>query len=497
MATTDLTACEIRDAVRRREMTAAEATEASLAAIATLDPKIKAFLAIDADGARRRAADIDRRIAAGENVGLLAGVPVAVKDVLCTANGLPTTCGSKILQNWKAPYNAHVIERLLAEGAVIVGKTNMDEFAMGSSTENSAYFTTRNPWDLERVPGGSSGGSAAAVAARMVPLALGSDTGGSIRQPAALCNVVGLKPSYGRVSRYGLVAFASSLDQIGPFARTVRDAALLLQATAGEDPRDSTCVLNKDQPVPDYLARLEEPVAPLRIGVPREFFGAGLDPEVEKAVRAALAAYEKQGATLVEIGLPHSTEYAIATYYIVATSEASSNLARYDGVHYGYRSSDHTDMIDMYMRSRAQGFGDEVKRRIMLGTYALSAGYYDAYYKNALRVRRLIRRDFEQAFEKVDCIMGPTTPTPAFRMGEKTADPLSMYLSDVYTVSANLAAIAGVSVPCGFTAAGLPVGLQILSGVFTEDRLLRIARMYEREVDWASRVPPTVAEVRP
>ena len=339
------------------------------------------------------------------------------------------------------------------------------------------------------MPGGSSGGSAAAVAARMVPLALGSDTGGSIRQPAALCGVVGMKPTYGRVSRYGLVAFASSLDQIGPFARGVADAALLLQATAGHDARDSTSVSEKDQPLPDYLAALEEAVKGLRIGVPKEFFSSGIDPEVASCVREALRVYERLGATLVEVALPHSTDYAIATYYIVATSEASSNLARYDGVHYGYRSRDHEDMIDMYMRSRAQGFGDEVKRRIMLGTYALSAGYYEAYYKKALQVRRLIRGDFEAAFAKVDCVMGPTSPTPAFRIGERAADPLAMYLSDIYTVGANLAAIAGLSLPCGFTKAGLPVGLQILTGVFTEGKLLRIARMYERETDWASRAP--------
>ncbi len=321
----------------------------------------------------------------------------------------------------------------------------------------------------------------------MFPLALGSDTGGSIRQPGALCGVVGMKPTYGRVSRYGLVAFASSLDQIGPFGRTVADAALLLRATAGHDPRDSTSV---DEPVPDYLAAIEEPVVPLRIGVPPEFFSEGIEPEVEKTVREALAVYERLGARLVEVGLPHGTDYAIATYYVVAPSEASSNLARYDGVHYGRRAADYSDMIDMYMRSRSEGFGDEVKRRIMIGTYALSAGYYDAYYKKALQVRRLVRRDFEQAFQKVDCIMGPTSPTAAFRMGERTASPLAMYLSDLYTVSANMAAIAGISIPCGFTPAGLPVGLQILSDVFTEAKLLRIARMYERETDWAARVPP-------
>jgi aspartyl-tRNA(Asn)/glutamyl-tRNA(Gln) amidotransferase subunit A len=477
----------MRDALRRREFSAVEAADASLAAIARLDPKLKAFLSVDPEGARRRAAEIDKRLAAGEPCGLLAGVPIAVKDNMCVTNGQPTTCASRILGHWKAPYNAHVVERLEAEGAVIIGKTNMDEFAMGSSTENSAFGATHNPWNTDCVPGGSSGGSAAAVAARLVPIALGSDTGGSIRQPAALCGVVGMKPTYGRVSRYGLIAFASSLDQIGPFSRDIPDAALLLQAVAGHDARDAT---SARQSVPDYLAGLEEPLRPLRIGVPKEFFGAGLDGEVGEAVRQALAVYERLGATLVELTLPHSTEYAIATYYIVATSEASSNLARYDGVHYGTRSADHSDMIDMYMRSRSQGFGEEVKRRIMLGNYALSAGYYDAYYKKALQVRRLIRRDFDEAFRQCDCIMGPTSPTPAFRLGERAADPLAMYLSDVYTVSCNLAAIAGLSLPCGFTRAGLPVGLQILSDVFTEDKLLRIARMYERECDWTTRVPP-------
>jgi aspartyl-tRNA(Asn)/glutamyl-tRNA(Gln) amidotransferase subunit A len=486
MAITDLTACQLRDALARGETSAAEATDACLASIQRLDGQVKAFLSVDAASARRRAAEIDRRRTAGENVGLLAGLPVAVKDNMCTSDGQATTCASRILEGWKAPYDAHVVERLAAEGAVIVGKTNLDEFAMGSSTENSAFGRTSNPWALDRVPGGSSGGSAAAVAARMVPLALGSDTGGSIRQPASLCGVVGMKPTYGRVSRYGLVAFASSLDQIGPFARTVTDAALLLQAVAGHDGRDSTSV---ERPVPDYLAALERAPAPLRIGVPRQFFAEGLDAEVERCVRDALAVYERLGAMLVELDLPHITDYAIATYYIVATSEASSNLARYDGVHYGHRSADHSDMIDMYMRSRAEGFGDEVKRRIMLGTYALSAGYYDAYYKKALQVRRLVRQDFERAFAQVDCIMGPTSPTPAFRAGEKVDNPLAMYLSDVYTVSANMAAIAGVSLPCGFTADGLPVGLQILSDVFTEDRLLAIARAYERETDWATRAP--------
>ncbi len=488
MALLDQTACRLVEAVRRREVSAVEVAEAALDAIERLEPRVHAFAHVaDRKAVLARAAEIDRRLASGETAGLLAGLPVAVKDNMTTADGLPTACGSRILAEWRAPYNAHVVERLLAEGAVIVGKTNMDEFAMGSSTEHSAFGPTRNPWALERVPGGSSGGSAAAVAARMVPAALGSDTGGSIRQPAALCGVVGMKPTYGRVSRYGLVAFASSLDQIGPVARTVADAALLLQAVAGHDPRDST---SAPEPVPDYLATLEEPVLPLRIGVPRQFLAEGVDGEVVRLVREAIAVYERLGAEVREVDLPHATHYAIAAYYIVAPSEASSNLARYDGVHYGYRAADYADMIDMYCRTRSEGFGEEVKRRIMLGTFALSAGYYDAYYKKALRVRRLIREDFDTAFRQVDCLMGPTSPTPAFRLGERLADPLAMYLSDLLTVGANMAAIPGISVPCGFTEAGLPVGLQILSGVFTEDRLLRIARMFEREAGWADRRPP-------
>ncbi|MDP6380461.1 MAG: Asp-tRNA(Asn)/Glu-tRNA(Gln) amidotransferase subunit GatA [Phycisphaerae bacterium] len=491
MKTCNLTACEIRDLIGEGKLSSREATEVCFEQIEKLEPQVKAFISTAKDAALARADEIDTKLSAGQPAGLLAGVPVAVKDNMCTSDGQTTTCASRILENFRAPYDAHVVQRLHDEGAVIVGKTNMDEFAMGSSTENSAVATTRNPWDIERVPGGSSGGSAAAVAARMVPLTLGSDTGGSIRQPAALCGVVGMKPTYGRVSRYGLVAFASSLDQIGPFGRTVADAALLLQAIAGWDRRDSTSVR---ETAPDYLAKLEGPIKPLRIGVPKEFFAEGLDPEVESCVRDAMKVCEGLGAELVEISLPHSTDYAIATYYIVATSEASSNLARYDGVHYGRRAAEYSNMIDMYMASRAEGFGAEVKRRVMLGTYALSAGYYDAYYLKALKVRRLIRQDFERAFEKVDCIMGPTSPTPAFAIGEKTADPLTMYLSDVYTVSANLAAIPGISMPCGFTSAGLPVGLQILSDVFTEEKLLRIARMYEREANLAARVPALCQE---
>ncbi len=368
---------------------------------------------------------------------------------------------------------------------MLIGRTNMDEFAMGSSTENSAIQITRNPWDLERIPGGSSGGSAAAVAAGEAPLALGSDTGGSIRQPAALCGVVGLKPSYGRVSRFGLIAFASSLDQIGPFSRDVTGAALLLDTIAGHDPRDSTSV---DRPVPAFRQTVEQPVRPLTLGIAREHFDEGLHPEVEQSVREAIKVYESLGAKIEEISLPHS-KYAVATYYLVATAEASSNLARYDGVHFGHRSAEHKDLIDMYCRSRGEGFGAEVKRRIMLGTYALSSGYKDAYYLKALKVRRLIHDDFAQAFTRCDAIVGPTSPTPAFKIGERSTDPLAMYLADIYTISANLAGLPGISIPCGFTKAGLPIGLQILAAPFEEEKLLRIANMFERATDWHTRRP--------
>ena len=487
----DLTATEVLAALERGETTSRQLVAASLERIDALDGRVRAFLSTRGDDALAEAEAVDRRRAAGEAVGPLAGIPVAVKDNLCTADGAPTTCASRMLADFRAPYDAAVVSALRDAGAVIVGKTNLDEFAMGSSTENSAFEPTRNPWDLDRVPGGSSGGSAAAVAARMVPLALGSDTGGSIRQPASLCGVVGLKPTYGRVSRYGLVAFASSLDQIGPLARTAEDAALLLQTVAGHDPRDATSV---DRAVPDYAAAVREAdVAGLKVGVPREFFGRGLDAEVERLVRAAVQAYEDAGATVSEVSLPHSA-YAVEAYYLVATAEASSNLARYDGAHYGHRSADHQDMIDMYCRSRAEGFGPEVKRRIMLGTFALSSGYYDAYYLKALKVRRLIKQDFDAAFARVDCIMGPACPTAAFRLGEKTDDPLSMYLLDIYTTSANLATIPGVSVPCGFTRGGLPVGLQIMSDVFTEHRLLALASVLQRTTDAHRRLPPLLGD---
>jgi len=484
LAIHDLTAHEIREKILRREFSAVEAACDCLARIKAVDGRVKAFLLVDEEGALIAARAVDEKIARGGKAGRLAGVPVAVKDVLCT-KGVRTTCGSKILANYIPPYDAHVVERLKAEDAVILGKTNMDEFAMGSSTENSGFFTTRNPWDLERAPGGSSGGSSAAVAAYMVPLALGSDTGGSIRQPAALCNVDGLKPTYGRVSRYGLVAFCSSLDQIGPFARDILDTALVSEVICGHDRRDSTSV---DLPVPQYTREIEGGAAGLKIGVPKEYFGEGIDPEVEAAVRAALKLYERLGAKVVEISLPH-TEYAVATYYIVATAEASSNLARYDGVHYGHRSKKAEDIIQLYSATRAEGFGAEVKRRVMLGTYALSSGYYDAYYLKASKVRALIRRDFEEAYKAVDVVVCPTSPTPAFKIGEKTADPLQMYLSDIYTISTNLAAIPGISIPCGFTKGNLPIGMQVLGRHFDEATVLRAARAFERETDYHKRKP--------
>jgi aspartyl-tRNA(Asn)/glutamyl-tRNA(Gln) amidotransferase subunit A len=476
----DLTATELL----QQQATAESIIQAYLARIRQHDANIRAFLAVDEAGAIVQAQAVDAKRKAGQPLGKLAGIPIAVKDVLCT-QGQRATCGSKMLQYFVPPYDAHVITKLKGADAILIGKTNMDEFAMGSSTENSAYQITRNPWDRERIPGGSSGGSAAAVAAGFAPLAVGTDTGGSIRQPASHCGIVGLKPSYGRVSRFGLIAYASSLDQVGPFAHDVRDAALLLEAIAGHDPRDSTCV---DQPVPEYTNTLDEPVKPLTIGVAREFFAAGLDAEVEQAVRSALKVYESLGATIKEISLPH-TPYAVAVYYLVATAEASSNLARYDGVHFGHRGSEYAGLIDMVKKSRGEAFGAEVKRRIMLGTYALSSGYIDAYYLKALKVRRLIRQDFDQAFAQCDVIIGPTSPTAAFKIGEKTSDPLAMYLSDIYTISANLAGIPGISIPCGFTKAELPIGLQILAPPFAEEKLLRVARMHEHETEWHRQRP--------
>ena len=484
MSLIEKTAADLLDLQAEGEATAAEITDAFLAAIRDREPTVKAFMSVDEADARRQAEAVDAKRKAGQPLGKLAGVPVAVKDVLCT-RGVRTTCSSKILDTFVPPYDAHVVERLRAEDAVLIGKTNMDEFAMGSSTENSAYQTTRNPWDPARIPGGSSGGSAAAVAACEAPVSLGTDTGGSIRQPAALCGIVGIKPTYGRVSRYGLIAFASSLDQVGPFTHDVTDCALMMEVVAGHDGRDSTSV---GQPVPAYTRSLNEPVEGLRIGVPKEFFGEGLDAEVGAAVRAALKEYEKRGATLVDVSLPHAP-YGLAAYYIVAPAEASSNLARFDGMHYGHRTKEKADLIGTYSKTRGEGFGKEVQRRIMIGTYVLSSGYKDAYYVKALKVRRLIKGDYDAAFRKCDVIMGPTTPTAAFKAGEKADDPLAMYLSDIYTVSCNLAGIPGISIPCGFTKGGLPIGLQLLSPPFDEEKMLRIARMYEAATDWHTKRP--------
>jgi aspartyl-tRNA(Asn)/glutamyl-tRNA(Gln) amidotransferase subunit A len=479
-----LSAAEIRRRVAAREVKAETVADAHLERISALEPRVEAFLLVLRDRALEHARRLDAALARGDDAPPLAGVPVAVKDVL-DLEGLPTTCGSRILQGYPPPFTSTAVARLERAGAIVVGKTNMDEFAMGSSTENSAYKKTRNPWDLDRVPGGSSGGSAAAVAAGMVPLALGTDTGGSIRQPASLCGVVGLKPTYGRVSRYGLVAFASSLDQIGGFARGVGDAALLASALFGHDPADST---SASEPVPDFAPALEGDVKGARIGVPRGFLKEGVEPETLARFDEALAVLERQGATLVEVSLPH-LPHAIATYYIVATAEASSNLARYDGVRYGLRDGADRDLVRMYGESRDHGFGAEVKRRIILGTFVLSSGYYDAYYLRAQKVRTLIRRDFEQAFASCDVVATPTSPIPAFRFGEKTDDPLQMYLADIFTVPANLAGIPGVSVPCGFSA-GLPVGLQLLGRPFDEATLLRVGASFERATAHHRAEPP-------
>ena len=493
-ALTSLTAHELGARYRSGETTPTQAATEHLARIESLDPRVRAFLTVTREDALRRAAEADARFRTGTPRGPLDGVPIALKDVLCT-RGIRTTCGSKILERFVPPYDATVVARLFAAGAVLLGKLNMDEFAMGSSTEHSAFFTTHNPWDLARVPGGSSGGAAAAVAAGLAPLSLGTDTGGSIRQPAAFSGVLGMKPTYGRVSRYGLIAFASSLDQIGPFARDAEDAALLLGAIAGADPMDATAI---DVPVPDYRAALGQGIEGLRLGVPAEYFMDGMDPEVEQAVRAAIATLEKLGARTEPVSLPH-TEYGLAAYYVIAPAEASSNLARYDGVKYGLRASGARDLIAMYSKTRAAGFGAEVKRRVMLGTYVLSAGYYDAYYGQAQKVRTLVRRDFDEAFARVDLIVAPTTPGVAFKMGEK-ADPLQMYLNDIFTIPVNLAGLPGVSIPGGFTRAGLPIGLQLIAPAFDEATLLRAAHAYQTVTDWHTRRPPldmTTAERTP
>ncbi len=465
---------ELHTLLVAKEVSVKEVVSAFLDRITAVDPQLHSYLTVLADKSLEQARLFDegKKDLTGSPV---AGVPIALKDVLCTA-GVRTTCGSKILKNFVPPYNATVVERLQAAGAIFLGKTNMDEFAMGSSNENSAYGPVHNPWNLDYVPGGSSGGSAAAVAGDLCAAALGTDTGGSIRQPASFCGVVGLKPTYGRVSRFGLVAFASSLDQIGPVTKTVKDAALLLEAIAGHDPRDSTSIALS---VPSYRDDLEGSLKGLTLGIPGEYFIDGIHPQVRSALEKAMETFTSLGATTVDVSLPH-TEYGIAAYYIIAPAEASSNLARYDGVKYGFRAADAKDLIDMYHRSRSEGFGPEVKRRIMLGTYCLSAGYYDAFYRKASQVRTLIRSDFTAAFEKCDILLGPVAPSPAFKIGEKTNDPLEMYLSDVFTLPASLAGVPGISVPCGRSSAGLPIGMQLIGPHFGEAQLLRVAHQYEQ-----------------
>ena len=481
----ELSANSIKEKIIKREITAQEVVEDLFEWISLKEPSIKAYLCLDKEGALLKAKEIDEKLSNGGKIGLLAGIPVAIKDNICTS-GMKTTCASRILENFISPYDAFVVKRLKEEDAVIIGKTNLDEFAMGSSNENSAFHITRNPWNTDCIPGGSGGGSAAAVTADMAFMALGSDTGGSVRQPSSFCGNVGCKPTYGRVSRYGLVAFASSLDQIGSITKDVSDAALLLQVVSGHDGHDSTSV---NVGVPDYIAGINSENDNLRIGVPKEFFGEGLNPEVESAVTNALEIYKKNGAELVDLTLPHCG-YAVATYYIIATAEASSNLARYDGVRYGQRSRLSEDnIIDMYSRVRAEGFGSEVKRRILLGNYVLSAGFYEAYYMKASKVRNLIRSDFEDAFKKVDCIISPTCPSPAFKIGEKITDPLEMYLSDIYTIPANLVGIPGISIPCGFTTTGLPIGMQIMGKHFEEKKILKIAKLFENETDFHLKKP--------
>jgi aspartyl-tRNA(Asn)/glutamyl-tRNA(Gln) amidotransferase subunit A len=494
----DLTARQLAAAIAAGDVTSVEATQAYLDAIDARDGEIDAYNEVFHEQALAQAAAIDADRAAGKPLGPLAGVPIAIKDNLCMDYG-HTTCSSKILKSFQAPYTATSVQKLLDAGAVILGKTNLDEFAMGSSTENSGLAPTRNPWNTDCVPGGSSGGSAAAVAGRLCAAALGSDTGGSIRQPAAFCGIVGLKPTYGRVSRYGLVAYGSSLDQIGPMTRDAADAALLTSIISGGDDRDSTSI---HADVPDYLSDLDTPLEGLRIGLPTEFFTDALDSEIREAIDRAIAMYREQGAEIVDVSLPHSridtdangqlSSFAVAAYYVVATAEASSNLARYDGVRYGHRTSeDLDDIVELYSASRAEGFGEEVKRRIMLGTFALSSGYYDAYYNKALKVRRLIKNDFDAAFQQCDVICCPTTPTTAFKFGEKTDDPLQMYLADIYTISLNLAGLPGISIPAGLSSEGLPIGMQLIGPVFSESTLLRAARTFETHSDLGILTPAT------
>jgi aspartyl-tRNA(Asn)/glutamyl-tRNA(Gln) amidotransferase subunit A len=478
-----LTIHDLRRMLDGGKISSVEMTRSVLDRISRIDPQVRSYLTVTEEEAMLMAKDADRRLREDCHQSPLLGIPIALKDIFLT-RGVKTTCASRILEHYVPPYDATTVQKLREAGAVIVGKTNMDEFAMGSSTENSAFLITRNPWSLDRVPGGSSGGSAAAVAADECIASLGTDTGGSIRQPASLCGVVGLKPTYGRVSRYGVIAFASSLDQVGPLTKDVTDCALLLQTLAGHDHRDST---SANMPVPDYTAGLQEDVTGLRIGVPREYFIGGMEREVDQAIRSAIGRLGELGAETIEISLPH-TEYAVATYYIIATAEASSNLARYDGMKYGLRKEG-GGLLETYLESRSAGFGSEVKRRIMLGTYALSAGYYDAYYLKAQKVRSLIKRDFDKAFETCDAIVTPTAPTTAFKIGEKTEDPLQMYLSDIFTISVNLAGLPALSLPCGFDSQGLPIGLQIIGRPFDEATILRLAYAYEQATEWHRRKP--------
>jgi aspartyl-tRNA(Asn)/glutamyl-tRNA(Gln) amidotransferase subunit A len=478
-----LSAHRLHEMLARKEITSREITESVLKRIEQVESRVHAYITLTPEMAMEQAGLADRRLQKG-NGGPLTGIPLAIKDLICL-RGVRTTCGSHILDHFIPTYDATVIEKLKGAGAIFVGKANMDEFAMGSSTENSFFGPTRNPWDLERIPGGSSGGSAAAVAADACIASLGSDTGGSIRQPASCCGVVGVKPTYGRISRYGLVAFSSSLDQIGPFSKDVQDAALLLQVLCGHDHLDST---SADVAVPDFPQALTEDIRGMVLGIPKECFREGLDPQVESAFTKAIRTLENMGAKTVDLSLPHS-EYALAVYYIIAPAEASSNLARYDGVKYGFRAKGNFDLMEMYQETRSQGFGAEVKRRIMLGTYALSAGYYEAYYRKAAQVRTLIREDFEKAFAQCDVLLTPTTPTPAFKLGEKVDDPLQMYLSDIFTIPCNLAGLPGLSLPCGFSQQGLPIGLQILANHFQEEKILRAAYAYEQNTDYHLRKP--------
>ncbi len=488
---TELTVYELSEKLKAKEVSCEDVTKAYLEQIERIDPLVKSYLTVTKDIAIKQAKKAQEKIDSN-NWQPFTGVPLGIKDVLCT-KGVRTTCASKMLENFVPPYDATVIEKLKEQGAVFLGKLNMDEFAMGSSTENSAFFPTHNPWDLDRVPGGSSGGSAAAVSARLCAASLGSDTGGSIRQPASHCGVVGMKPTYGRVSRFGLVAFASSLDQVGPICRDIKDCAMLMNVISGHDPKDSTSV---DFPVPDYLESLKEAesfIKGLKIGLPKEYFVSGLDKEVEESVKAAINKLSSLGAEIIEISLPH-TEYAIATYYLIAPAEACSNLSRYDGVKYGFRAKEYQNLSEMYKKTRAQGFGPEVKRRIMIGTYALSAGYYDAYYKKASQVRTLIIKDFKDAFNKCDVIATPVTPTPAFKLGEKLDDPLQMYLSDIFTISVNLAGIPGLSMPCAISSKGLPIGIQFMSDYFKEDVLLKVGYMLEQNLALGRKIPKVLKD---